>query len=143
MLETIFKWPATAERLRNEAVGEHLDGFVGYLTNAGFAPLSIRQYLGGPIHFGRWASRGDLDLARLRQDDLDRFRLHLRRCRCRPRHKARACGRSEIVMVAVVWFVEYLRHLGITKPAPVLVMPPIVPGSAAIGTSRKPWLPKK
>lgn len=127
MLETIFKWPATAERLRSEAVGKHLDGFVGYLTKAGFAPLSIRQYLGGPIHFGRWASRGDLDLARLRQDDLDRFRLHLRRCRCRPRHKARACGRSEIVMVAVVWFVEYLRHLGITKPAPVLALPPIVP----------------
>jgi integrase/recombinase XerD len=126
MLETIFKRPATAERLRNEAVGEHLDGFVGYLTKAGFAPLSIRQYLGGPIHFGRWARRGGLDFARLRQDDLDRFRLHLRRCRCRRRYHGRACGRSDIAMVAVAWFVKYLRHLGIAQAAPALVLPPIV-----------------
>ena len=114
MLETIFKWPATAERLRSEAVGEHLDGFVGYLTKAGFAPLSIRQYLGGPIHFGRWARRRDLDLARLRQDDLDRFRLHLRRCRCRRRHQARACCRSKIVM-AVACAAGYSAPFGISR----------------------------
>lgn len=126
MLGTLFKCRETLTRLRGDAIGEHLDGFVAYLAKAGFAALTIRQYVGGPIHFGRWARRGDLDLARLRQDDLDRFRLHLRRCRCRPRRPARACGRSKVVMVAVAWFVEYLRHLGIVPAAPVLILPPIV-----------------
>lgn len=126
MLATLFKLRETVERLRRDVVGEHLDGFVGYLMEAGFAPLTIRQYLGGPIHFGRWASRRGILLRRLRQGHVDEFRRHLRRCRCRPRYKARACGRSEVVMVGVGWFVAYLRHVRIAPPAPVLAVPRLV-----------------
>ena len=126
LLDTFFKWPTTVERLRGEVVGEHLDGFLAYMAAAGFAPLTMRQYLGGAIHFGRWARRVGLALKRVKADDVERFRRHLRRCRCRNGYHSRRCWRRQGVIAAVKWFVVYLRHVGIAPPLPVVVLPDLV-----------------
>lgn len=126
LLDTFFKWPTTVERLRDDVVGEHLDGFLAYMVDAGFAPLTLRQYLSGPLHFGRWARRVGLALGRVKADDIERFRRHLRRCRCCNGYGSRRCGRTDVVVVSVKWFIAYLRHVGIAPPLPVVVLPKLI-----------------
>jgi integrase/recombinase XerD len=126
LLDTFFKWPTTVERLRGEVVGEHLDSFLAYMAEAGFAPLTLRQYLGGAIHFGRWARQVGLALRRVEADDVERFRRHLRRCRCRNGYRSLRCRRTNGAIAAAKWFVAYLRHVGIAPPLPVVVLPKLV-----------------
>lgn len=126
MLETLFKRDETLARLRAGAVGAHLDGFLEHLAQTGFAARTMRQYLGGPLHFGLWARRARVDLARLREEDVVRFQLHLQRCRCQPRYHARACCRSDVALAGLRCFIRYLRHIGVVSPVPVVALPAIV-----------------
>lgn len=124
MLETFYKWPETVERLRRGMVGEHLDGFAAYMVEAGFSQLTVRLYLGGPVHFGRWAARAGLQVPKFRDADIEGFRLHLRRCRCRG-YRGR-CDRSDTAVVAVRWFIRYLRHVAIVAPPAAVAVPTII-----------------
>lgn len=124
-MENFYERPGRVERLRAEPVGEHLDPFLGYMAAAGFSWLTLHVYLGGPVHFGRWAKRVGLRLAAIKDSDVERFRQHLRRCRCRGYHGHR-CDRSDTPMLGLKWFVRYLRHMGLVSPAPEVVVPPIL-----------------
>ena len=125
MLENFYKRQEQVERLRAEPIGEHLDAFLGYMAAAGFAWLTLHVYLGGPVHFGRWAKRVGLPLTAITESDVERFRVHLRRCRCRGYH-GRRCDRSDTPMLGLKWFVRYLRHMGFVSPEPKVIVPIVV-----------------
>lgn len=108
----------TCDRLREEAIGAHLDDFVEELRAAGYCSLTIRLLIGPVVHLGAWLARRSVPMKAVSNEVLDAFDRHLARCRCRRRSRVRRCGRSPIVSVAARHFLEYLRRRGLAAPAP-------------------------
>ncbi len=130
-----FYSPKACQLLRTQPLGEFLDGFVEERFAAGYCSLTIERSIGPALHLGVWLRRRGVKLARVDGDLLDRFRRHLRRCRCRrqaaippgPRSsgRGRRCGsRRGVVMVEVLHFVEHLRRRGVIPPES---LPPVLP----------------
>jgi len=116
----------TCERLRSEALGEYLDGFVDALRATGFSSLTIRQRIGPVVHLGVWLDRRGVGIDALDADLLAAFQRHLRRCRCGRRRRVRRCGRSEVVMSTVRRFLEHLRERGTIPIEPSPPTPEII-----------------
>lgn len=130
-----FFSPQGCELLRRQPLGEFLDEFVDVRFAAGYCSLTIERSIGPALHLGAWLRRRGLTLAMVDGHLLDRFRRHLRRCRCRrqtavppgPRSsgRGRRCpARRGVVMVEVLHFVEHLRLRGVVPPEP---RPPLLP----------------
>lgn len=113
-----FFLPETCDRLRDEAIGVHLDGFVEELRSAGYCSLTLRLLIGPVVHLGVWLARRSVPMNAVSDEVLDAFDRHLTRCRCRRRSRVRRCGRSPIVSVAARHFLEHLRRRGLAAPAP-------------------------
>jgi integrase/recombinase XerD len=116
MLDDYFKTPNTPVRLRLGSIGPHLDGFTSHLAAAGYAWFTIRQYVGGPVHLGRWMDRLRIPVASLDDDVMARFQVHLRRCRCLTQYRGVRSARSDGTVDACLRFLDYLRSVGIARP---------------------------
>lgn len=123
MLDEYFKTPITPERLRRGSIGAHLDAFTDYLVSQGYAWFTIRNYLSGPAHLGRWMDRSRIAIADLDEAIVAQFVLHLRHCRCRAQYRGVRCARSGNVIAACEHLLEYLRHAGVARPRPEPVVP--------------------
>lgn len=125
-----FFLPEFCERLREQPLGEFLDGFMEERFVLGYCPLTIERSLGPVLHLGVWLRRWKTDIAKMDSDLLGRFERHLRRCRCRRKSERASrlrCGkRGEVVMAAVRHFVEHLRRQGVVRREPPPSMPKIV-----------------
>lgn len=125
-----FFLPEFCERLREQPLGEFLDGFMEERFVLGYCPLTIERSLGPVLHLGVWLRRWRTDIAKMDSDLLERFERHLRRCRCRRKSERASrlrCGkRREVVMAAVRHFVEHLRRQGVVRREPPPSMPKIV-----------------
>jgi len=131
-----FYSPETCELLRKQPLGEFLDEFVKERFAAGYCSLTIERCLGPVLHLGVWLRRRGVALAMVDNDLLERFRRHLRRCRCRrqvassssPRSsgRGRRCCARPVVVVEIRHFVEYLRRRGVVPVEPLPLLPPLV-----------------
>lgn len=134
-LSTFFS-PQGCELLRRQPLGEFLDEFVDARFAEGYCSLTIERSIGPALHLGVWLQRRGLTLAKVDGRLLDRFRRHLRRCRCRrqtavppgPRSsgRGRRCAAKRTVMVEVLHFVEHLRRQGLVPAVPLPPLPPLV-----------------
>lgn len=108
------------DELRMQPLGQFLDGFVDERFALGYCSLTIERSLGPVLHLGLWLHRRGADIKAVDSDLLERFRRHLRRCRCRRRTEnssCRRCGtRREAVMVAVRHLIAHLRRRGVVPP---------------------------
>lgn len=130
-----FFSPQGCELLRRQPLGEYLDEFVQERFAAGYCSLTIERSIGPALHLGVWLHRRGVRLAKVDGDLLDRFRQHLRRCRCRrqttvsagPRSSGRGrrcASKRGVVMIEVMHFVAHLRRRGVIPPEPI---PPLLP----------------
>lgn len=135
-LSTFFS-PQGCELLRRQPLGEFLDEFVDVRFAEGYCSLTIERSIGPALHLGVWLQRRGLTLSMVDGRLLDRFRRHLRRCRCRrqtavppgPRSSGRGrrcAAKRTVVMVEVLHFVDHLRRQGLVPPVPLPPLPPLV-----------------
>jgi len=86
----------------------YLEGFAAKMASAGYAPLTIRGYLGSAIHFGKWAETGGPNFAETTDETINAFATH--RCECPGRHSGQCLSRRYVARVGL--FVQYLRLQG-------------------------------
>ena len=116
MMDQYFADPAALNRARTSWSGPHLDGYLEWLRDLGFAPVSIQSFARTAVHVGLWAGRKRIPIRDLDQAALERFRAHLRRCGCPgPRPKRR---RFRKITMWAAKFVDYLREQGVVHEAP-------------------------
>lgn len=92
----------------------HLGALKRYLTKRGHARRTVYSYLDGAAHFSHWAERTDLDLSRIDEAVIARFRDdHLARCDCQwPTRSDRRDAGAALGHLLLV-----LRTLGVAAPS--------------------------
>src|SRR5881628_2273239 len=116
MLDRFFKDPRTQERARSSGSGPHLDGFSQWLHEVGYTAGSILEFLRTAVHVGLWTARERTPMGDLDEALIERFRLHLRRCRCPGRQPGRPQDRR--ITSRATRFLQYLRQQGAVREAP-------------------------
>ena len=106
MINQLFTFSSTIERLRQGPLSEHLDAYAGAVAEQGYAPHSIRQQIVAIADFSQWLKRKQIAVRALDSKVLDRFlRLHSRQHRVR-----RGDPRTLERLLAM------LRQTGVVKP---------------------------
>jgi len=98
VINQLFTFPSTIERLRQEPFGEHMDAYVRLVAEQGYAPNSIRSQIGVIEQFGRWLRQKQIAVSSLDNGVTDRF-LRTRRRPVAVRHgEARALDRFLLLL---------------------------------------------
>src|SRR5436853_7527568 len=77
MINQLFTFSSTIERLRQGPLSEHLDAYAGAVAEQGYAHHSIRQQIVVIADFSRWLKQKQIAVRALDSKVLDRF-LRLR-----------------------------------------------------------------
>lgn len=133
MISDYIEAPWRLARMRATCVGPYIDGFSSSLTEAGYAPFTIRNYLRAADHVGRWADRRGLDIESWDDDILVRFGRHLPRCKCSKANK----GIFSDALAGVRLLLAHLRASEVIAPAPSA---PTTPKFAPISDQFADWM---
>ena len=106
MINQLFTFSKTIERLRQGPLSEHLDAYAAGVAEQGYAHHSIRQQIVVIADFSRWLKRKQIDVQTLHGEVVDRF-LRLRR---RPQRVRRGDPK------ALQRLLVMLRQTGVVKP---------------------------
>lgn len=112
MIDELFTFPSTIERLRQGPLSEHLDAYAAAVAEQGYAPHSIGRQIVAIGDFSRWLEHKHLAIEALDQHVVDRF--------LRWRRRQQRVGRGD--PKALDRMLSMLRQKGIVKPCP----PPVV-----------------
>jgi site-specific recombinase XerD len=82
MLSHFFESPVRIQKILSCPFGAQLDEFADYLFENGYARISARRHIRSAEHIAHWASKNGLSVSELDDSALERFGVHLRRCRC-------------------------------------------------------------
>lgn len=107
MLEFYFESESRLRRLRQCPVGEHMNGFAGWLHSAGYRRRPAQLTLRAAAHLGHWASARGILTGQF-DEQLDAFVRHLPACRCPHDFQ----GRDDYHASGARRFVEYLQTIG-------------------------------
>jgi site-specific recombinase XerD len=108
VINQLFTFPSTIERLRQEPLGEHLDAYARFVAEQGYAANSIRSQIVVIADFGRWLRQKHIDVSSLDSGITDRFLKIFRRPDAVRHGEARALDR----------FLLLLRQRGVVKRRP-------------------------
>ena len=132
MINQLFTFSSTIERLRQGPLSEHLDAYAAAVGEQGYAPDSIKQQIVVIADFSRWLKKKQIAVQALDSKAVDRF-LRLRRRQQRVRRGApnfamlrapHVTGfvmrhahqlspkRAGLMVTALRSFFRYLRHRG-------------------------------
>lgn len=106
MINQLFTFSKTIERLRQGPLSEHLDAYAAGVAEQGYAHHSIRQQIVVIADFSRWLKRKQIDAQALNSEVVDRF-LRLRRRQQRVRRGDPKALQRLLAM---------LRQTGVVKP---------------------------
>jgi len=124
MLDFYIESDFRLRRLRQCPVGEHMNGFAGWLHSAGYRRRPAQLALRAAAHLGHWVSARAIPTGRL-DEQLDAFVRHLPACACSHDFQ----GRDDYHAAGAQRFVEYLQTTGVVlracaepEPVPTLIM---------------------
>lgn len=106
MINQLFTFPSTIERLRQGPLSEHLDAYAAAVAEQGYAHHSIGRQIVAIAGFSRWLKHKHIEIEALDHRVLDRF-LRLRR-------RQQRVGRGDAK--ALDRMLCMLRQKGIVKP---------------------------
>ena len=106
MINQLFTFSKTIERLRQGPLSEHLDAYAAGVAEQGYAHHSIRQQIVGIADLSRWLKRKQIDVQALNSEVVDRF--------LRLRHRQRRGRRGD--PKALQRLLAMLRQTGVVKP---------------------------
>lgn len=81
MLDFYIESDFRLRRLRQCPLGEHMNGFAGWLRSAGYQRRLAQLALRAAAHLGQWASARGIPTGRL-DEQLHAFVRHLPACTC-------------------------------------------------------------
>ena len=84
MINQLFTFSSTIERLRQGPLNEHLDAYAASVAEQGYTHDSIRQQIVAIADFSRWLKQKHIDVQAVDSEVVDRF-LRLRRRQQRAR----------------------------------------------------------
>lgn len=108
MINQLFTFPCTIERLRQGPLSEHLDAYAASIAEQGYGQSSIRQQIVVIAEFSRWLKQKHVDIQDLDSKVVGRF-LRLRRKQQRVRR-----GDPK----TLYRLLTMLCQIGIVKPQP-------------------------
>ncbi len=108
MLDFYIESDFRLRRLRQCPVGEHMNGFAGWLHSAGYQRRPAQLALRAAAHLGHWALARAIPTGRL-DEQLDAFVRHLPACACPHDFQ----GRDDYHAAGARRFVEYLQTIGV------------------------------
>jgi integrase/recombinase XerD len=126
MLSKLFLERSTAECVRENYVGRHLDPFASSLVQSGYALSTVHAYLAAVQHFGWWIDSRRVPVDDIDERTIDAFKRHLLRCRCIGPYKNKRASTSPESVGAVRRFLEHLRRVGIAQARRDAPLPPVV-----------------
>jgi site-specific recombinase XerD len=106
VINQLFTFSSTIERLRQGPLSEHLDAYATAVADQGYTHNSIRQQIVVVADFSRWLKHKHIKIGALDDQAVDRF-LRLRR-------RQQRAGRGD--PKALDRMLSMLRHQGIVKP---------------------------
>jgi site-specific recombinase XerD len=106
VINQLFTFPSTIERLRQGPLSEHLDAYAATVAEQGYAHDSIGRQIVAIADFSRWLKRKHVEIDALDHQAVNRF-LHLRR-------RQQRVGRGDAK--ALDRMLSMLRQKGIVKP---------------------------
>ena len=112
MLNFYVESDVRLRRLRQCPVGEHMDGFAGWLHETGYQRRPAQLSLRAAAHLGHWALACGIPTGLL-DEQLDAFARHLPTCTCTHDFQ----GRDDYHAAGARRFVEYLQTKGILRRA--------------------------
>ena len=124
MINQLFTFSSTIERLRQGPLSEHLDAYAAGVAEQGYAHHSIRQQIVVIADFSRWLKRKQIDVQAWNSEVVDRF-LRLRRRQQRVRRGDPKALQRLLAM---------LRQTGVVKPD----KPPVADNARSRITLRVP-----
>jgi site-specific recombinase XerD len=107
VINQLFTFSSTIERLRQGPLSEHLDAYAAAVADQGYTHHSIRQQIVVIADFSRWLKKKQIDVQALDSKVVDRF-LRLRRRQQRVRRGDPKALQRLLTM---------LRQIGVVKPA--------------------------
>ena len=111
MINQLFTFPSTLERLRQGTLSEHLDAYAAAVAEQGYAHHSIGRQIVAIADFSLWLKHKHIEIEALDHQVVDRF-LCLRR-------RQQRVGRGD--SKALDRMLSLLRQKGIVKPFPPTV----------------------
>jgi site-specific recombinase XerD len=111
VINQLFTFSSTIERLRQGPLNEHLDAYAAGVAEQGYSHDSIRQQIVVIADFSRWLKQKHIDVQALDNQVVDRF-LRLRRRQQRVRRGDPKALQRLLTM---------LRQIGVVKPHQPLV----------------------
>jgi site-specific recombinase XerD len=126
VINQLFTFSKTIERLRQGPLSEHLDAYAAGVAEQGYAYHSIRQQIVVIADFSRWLKRQQIDVQALNSEVVDRF-LRLRRRQQRVR---RGDPKALLRLLAM------LRQTGVVKP----YKPPVADARSRITSEFRQYL---
>ena len=112
MINQLFTFSSTIERLRQGPLSEHLDAYAAAVAAQGYTRHSIRQQIVVIADFSRWLKQKHIDVQALDNKVVDRFLRH----RHRPQRVRRGDPKTLQRLLAM------LRQIGVVKPT----QPPVL-----------------
>ena len=79
MINQLFTFSRTIERLRQGPLSEHLDAYAAAVADQGYTDHSIRQQIVGIADFSRWLEQKHIAIQALDSNVVNRFLRHRRR----------------------------------------------------------------
>ena len=79
MINQLFTFSSTIERLRQGPLSEHLDAYAAAVADQGYTDHSIRQQIVGIADFSRWLEQKHIAVQALDSSVVNRFLRHRRR----------------------------------------------------------------
>jgi site-specific recombinase XerD len=111
VIDQLFTFSSTIERLRQGPLSEYLDAYAAGVADQGYGQDSIRQQIIVIADFSRWLDRKQIDVRVLDNKVVDRF-LQLRRRQQRIRRGDRKALQRLLTMLC---------QIGVVKPPPPVV----------------------
>lgn len=107
MLSEFFASPVRIRTIRGGPSGTWIEGFANHLYQCGYAKISARRHIRYAEHIAHWAILRGLSVDALDHDDVERFGVHLARCRCGCFAR---CGANRLeILNGARLFVEYVQ----------------------------------
>jgi len=83
MLTHYYHFEKSIKQIHAGPAGLYLDGFAAALWEDGYSEISARRHIRAAQHLVYWAQQQHVLLAKIDDVLVERFRRHLRQCRCR------------------------------------------------------------
>ena len=107
MINQLFTFPSTIERLRQGPLSEHLDAYASAVAEQGYAHHSIGRQIVAIADFSRWLKHKHIEIETLDHEVVDRY--------LRFRHRQQRVGRGDAK--ALDRMLSMLHQKGIVKPS--------------------------